>query len=118
MKTLTGLAEARQAAVSEETHKLYSAHLAEFDEADVKAAARYLARKKRCDGETAFPSLGDLIAEVKYQRGQRIEQERQERERKQNIEKFWNAVLPFGISQGFTEEQMLERFPSFRGTKP
>lgn len=117
VKTLTGLAEARQAAVSQQTYNLYAAHLAEFEDADVKAAARYIARKERADGETAFPSLGKLIAEVKYVRAQRLEQERARSEKEQRIGKFWREVLPFAISQGRTEAEMLERFPEFKGTR-
>ena len=58
--TLTGLAEARQAAVSDKTLELYAYNLSEFADADVRAVARMFARRKRAEGETAFPSLGEL----------------------------------------------------------
>ncbi len=68
IKTLAGLAEARQAGVSKETLNLYSRELCEFDPADVREVVRTLAIRKRVEGETAFPALGDLLEPLKDRR--------------------------------------------------
>jgi hypothetical protein len=116
-KTLTALAEARQAGVSAETLNLYSRELCEFDPADVRDLVRALATRKRADGETAFPSLGDLIEPLKAARSRRIRQEREERERQARIDEFWNEILPHRMTAyGWTEQEALDRFPEFRGT--
>lgn len=118
-KLLTGLAEARQGAVSKETLVLYSAHLSEFDPADVQRVARNLARRKREEGETAFPSLGELLQPLELARKLKAQEDRAASERQEQIRVFWDEVMPYQIEEfGFTEEQVLMRFPSMRGTKP
>lgn len=59
------LAEARQAAVNEATLTLYSARLAQEDFQLVERAFAVLGERERADGETAFPMLGTILAEVR-----------------------------------------------------
>lgn len=61
---LTVLAEARQASISEQTYLVYSKALAEHDLRDLENAITSLSRREKRDGETAFPSLGSIEAEV------------------------------------------------------
>ena len=118
-KTLTGLAEARQAAVSTETLNLYSRELLEFDAADVREIVRAVATRKRTEGETAFPALGELLEPLKDRRNRRLQIERREQERQERIDLFWNTILPQRMSiYGTSEQEALDRFPEFRGTKP
>lgn len=115
--TLTELAEARQAAVSQETLTLYAECLSEFDLADVRRVARGMAMQRRADGETAFPILGDLTEPLRRIRWRRREAEEQERIRQAEIAEFWER-LPWMLEiTGLSEEQMLERWPKFKGTK-
>lgn len=98
---------------------LYSAHLSEFDPADVQRVARNLARRKREEGETAFPSLGELLQPLELARKLKAQEDRAASERQEQIRVFWDEVMPYQIEEfGFTEEQVLMRFPSMRGTKP
>jgi hypothetical protein len=116
-KTLTGLAEARQAAVSEETLRLYSAHLAEFEPEDVKEVARSIARRKRAEGETAFPSLGDLIEPLAALRNKHRAEVRAHRERQEEIDQFWAWAAEWMKETGNDEAELLRRFPTYTGTK-
>jgi hypothetical protein len=98
---------------------LYSLELCEFDPADVRDVVRALATRKRAEGETAFPALGELLEPLKERRNRRIASERIERERQERIELFWTDILPDRMARyGWTEAEALEKFPEFRGTKP
>ena len=65
---LAVIAEARQAAVSEIALRLYSKRLATENFTAVEAAIAELAERERRDGETAFPSLGTVLAAVRRHR--------------------------------------------------
>jgi hypothetical protein len=118
VKTLTGLAEARQASTSSETLELYAACLSEFDEADVRDVVRAFALSKRAEGDTAFPGLGELYEPLKARKNRRLAQQREARERIEEIAQFWRVVPEWIQHTGQTEEQLLERWPRFKGTKP
>jgi hypothetical protein len=104
--------------VSTETLNLYSRELCSgFDIEDVRAAARYLARRERADGETAFPALGALLREAREARADRLALAKTQRERQARVELFWNDILPDRMARyGWTETEALERFPEFNGT--
>lgn len=74
---LTYLGQARQAALSKETLKVYAQELAGFAEVDVAAGIRNLALTPRGPGETAFPDLGTVIQAVSRVQSERLAKERQ-----------------------------------------
>ncbi len=78
--------------MSAETLKLYSAHLCDFEPDDVRDVVRTLAMRKRAEGETAFPALGDLVEPLERLRQRRWEQKRAQRERAEQVEYFWHIV--------------------------
>jgi hypothetical protein len=117
VKVLTGLAEARQAGVSAETLKLYSAHLCEFEPGDVRDVVRTLAMRKRTEGETAFPALGELVEPLQRLRERRREEQRKAERRANEIAEFWRMVPEWMEATGQTEAEILERWPSFKGTR-
>lgn len=117
IKTLTGLAEARQARVSEETLKLYSAHLAEYEPGDVIEVIRAMARRKRAEGETAFPALGDLIDPLDRLRDRRRAEQGKARQWAAQIADFWIWAEEWMRDTGNDETELLKRFPAYRNTK-
>jgi len=118
VKVMTGLAEARQASVSAETLKLYSAHLCDFEPGDVRDVVRTLAMRKRTEGETAFPALGDLVEPLERKRERRREENKRAGQRQAEIQEFWRMVPGWMEITGQSEAEILERWPSFKGTKP
>lgn len=65
---LAALAEARQAATSTETYRLYTLRLAEYELCDVQEALEKLSRERRKEGETAFPDLPTITERVEQAR--------------------------------------------------
>lgn len=118
VKVLTGLAEARQASVSAETLKLYSAHLCDFDPADVRDVVRALAMRKRAEGETAFPALGDLVEPLERLRERHREERIRAAHQQAEIAEFWRWAPEWMAMTGYSEEELLNRWPRMRGTKP
>ncbi len=118
VKVLTGLAEARQASVSAETLKLHSAHMCDFELADVREAVRALAVRKRAEGETAFPALGELVEPLETMWARRREENKRAAQQQAEIDEFWQWAPEWMEFTGNTEAELLRRFPSFRGTKP
>lgn len=118
VKVLTGLAEARQASVSAETLKLYSAHLCEFEPADVRDVVRTMAMRKRAEGETAFPALGDLVEPLQRLRERRREENKRVVQQQKEVEEFWRWAPEWMEFTGNDEAELLSRFPGFKGTKP
>jgi hypothetical protein len=117
-RTLTGLAEARQASVSAETLNLYSRELCEFEPADVRDVVRTLAMRKRAEGETAFPALGDLVEPLIRLRERRQEERKRVAQEQARLDEFWQMVPGWMEITGQSEAEILERWPSFKGTKP
>ena len=62
---LTKLACFRQATIDATTLELYSSYLASENLVPLQIALARLAEKPRGEGETAFPELGRIIAEIK-----------------------------------------------------
>ena len=69
---LVTLAEARQAPLNSTTLRVYDARLQKFALEDVQAAAQRLMETPRRDGETAFPDLPTLLAEVRQAEKRRL----------------------------------------------
>jgi hypothetical protein len=114
---LTVLAEARGADVSSEGYELYATALAEFPPQDVRARLDEVARRKRGEYEKPWPALGDLIEPLEKLRDRRRADERAARERQEAINRFWDWVPEHSQRTGLAEHEVLDRFPSFKGTK-
>jgi hypothetical protein len=99
--------------------RLYAAHLAEFADDDLRAAARSFAREPRAEGKTAFPALGDLIARLES-RARATQQERQSRIQHEEAERwFWQWVDERLEDTGKPEQEFLDgiRVPGYTGRK-
>ena len=108
VKLLAGLAEARQASVSDKTFRMYARHLAEFDVADVKEAVRQIAITARGEGETAFPAMGNIIDKVFYVRKVRVKEMANRRMREMQEADFWHWVSDRMADTGKTEQEILD----------
>jgi hypothetical protein len=104
--------------VSDKTLELYAYNLSEFDLDDVRTVVRSFARRKRAEGETAFPALGDLTEPLQAMRSRRREEQRKAGERLVEIEEFWTWAGWWMEYTGNDKEELLKRFPGFKGTKP
>jgi hypothetical protein len=77
-------------------------------------------------GQKFFPHPTEVAEEIEEQieaeqeeRRNQLLDDRAKRERQADIETFWNDILPDRMQRfGWTEEEVLRRFPSFRHTKP
>lgn len=97
-KLLMILAEARQAAVSQQAFEVYSTQLQAYDLVDLKAAITKLSLTRRESGETAFPDLGTVDEAARYERKRRwaiesearevIREAEQERHRREHPEEY------------------------------
>ena len=67
---------------------------------------------------STMPTPAHLRALIQAARAKAAEQTVQAIKRRQEVEEFWAWVAERVTETGETEEQILERFPSFRGTKP
>lgn len=87
MKWLTGqvayLAEARQAAINEQTYAVYTAGLSQYDCQDIAPAIVRLSLSKRSPWEGPLPDLGTVVEAVREEKNRRLRAEREERERKE-----------------------------------
>lgn len=119
LKSLTGLAEARQASVSAETLKLYSSKLSEFPEADVRAVCVEVADTPRREGETAFPERGKLVARLHEIADTRRRDLRSQQEREKQEEWFWQWVGVEIEDTGRLEQEILDsvKVAGFTGRK-
>lgn len=66
------LAEARQAAINEQTIRVYDRRLQGFDLVDVQAAVTQLMETPRREGESALPDLPSLVKVVKAAERKRL----------------------------------------------
>jgi hypothetical protein len=114
---LTVLAEARGADVSTEAFELYATALAEFPAEDVRAALDKAARRKLAEFEKPWPRLGDLVEPLEKLQDRRRADERAARERQEAINRFWDWVPEHSQRTGLAEREILDRFPSFKGSK-
>jgi hypothetical protein len=103
--------------VSSQTLELYAACLSEFEDEDVRAVVRKLATRARAEGETAFPALGELMDPLQNIRRKRMAEQKRQQERAAEIEQFWKMMPEWMEITGQTEEEILERWPGFKGTK-
>ena len=74
-KLLMVLAEARQAAISQQAFEVYSTQLQKYELEDIKAAITKLSLTRRREGETAFPDLGTVDEAVMDERRIRWDEE-------------------------------------------
>lgn len=107
---LTILAEARQAAITSDTLKLYASALTRFQPEDIGAGIKSLMIVRRQDGETAFPDLGTCIAAVNAAIGNR--RSRAAGGIPQKELRDFDAFLAERVAEGESEESILARFPS------
>lgn len=116
---LAGLAEARQANVSDRTYELYSAALSGFPEADVRALVERIARERRREGETAFPSLGQLVEPLQATAAARQRERAQRKQRESEWADFWCWVEEQKAESGRSEQEILDsiRVPGYTGLK-
>lgn len=119
MELLVGLAEARQANVSDKAYELYSAALSKFQESDVRAVVNALALKRRGDGEKAFPALGDLVEPLENMTAQRRRQEAERKRHEAAMADFWRWVDEQMEVTGRPEQEILDsiRTPGYMGLK-
>ena len=71
-------------------------------------------------GQSFFPRPDEVAEEIQHQRERqvRLREIEQGRDRKQaEITRFWELAPEMMERAGITEEQLLDRWPSFRGTK-
>jgi len=88
-KLLFILAESRQATVAVSTYTVYSKGLESYRIEDIETAIAYFAQQERREGDTAFPSLGSLVGQVKASKQHRTEafkQEQYNRERQHYLD--------------------------------
>ena len=72
-------------------------------------------------GQGFFPRPDEVAAEIEAGMDARRtvqDRERQARRRATEVEEFWRWALEWMEFTGNAEEELLRRFPSFRGTKP
>jgi len=111
------MAEARGADASDKAYELYALTLAEFDEVDVLEVVTGIAKRKRAEGEKAWPELGELIEPLEKKRAKRLEIKQAADRRHEEIQDFWQWARGWMELTGNSEDELLKRFPSFRGTK-
>jgi hypothetical protein len=107
---LTVLAEARQAAITSETLRLYASQLARFQPDDIAAGIQSMMLTKRREGETAFPDLATVMDAVNAAIRNRQSRTTGEVGRKE-VEEF-DAFLAERIADGEGRDAILKRFPS------
>jgi len=112
------LAEARGADVSAEAYELYATVLAEFADEDIRAVIGGMARSRRGEFEKPWPPLGDLIEPLRTMRRRRIEAQRATEDKEARITAFWQWADEWMKVTGNDEAELLDRFPTYRGTKP
>jgi hypothetical protein len=86
--------------------------------AEVQAA---LAEWRITAGATFFPRPDEMASSIELRRQSENENRaRRQRaaQRKREIDEFWKEASGWMERTGFDEEELLKRFPSFRGTKP
>lgn len=72
-------------------------------------------------GRMFFPRPDEVAGEIERQqleRNREADVTRSQQRREQEIEEFWKWAPQWMSDTGNTEAELLERFPSFRGTKP
>lgn len=77
-------------------------------------------------GQRFFPHPSEVAEEIEQQieterqeRDDALKIERTKRERQADVDAFWNEILPDRMERfGWTQDEGLRRFPSFKGTKP
>lgn len=72
-------------------------------------------------GRGFFPRPDEVAAEIEASRDRRraaIEQGKREHRRQNEVAEFWRWAPRWMADTGNTEEELLNRFPSFKGTKP
>jgi hypothetical protein len=84
----------------------------------VRDVVRTLAMRKRAEGETAFPALGDLVEPLIRLRERRWEERKRVAQQQAEIAQFWQMVPGWIEITGQSEVEILERWPRFKGTKP
>jgi hypothetical protein len=112
------LAEARGADVSSHGYEMYALAVAEFDDADVRAVVDKVARRRRGEGEKSCPELGELVEPLERMRDRRRQAKQQDEQKRTMIAEFWSLVPEWMEITGQSEAEILERWPSFKGTKP
>lgn len=81
----------RQAKLGPEDYQVFAADLVEFEIADIQSGFEELGKRPREEGETAFPSLGTMFLYVKGARGRRREVERNQEEKREELESAFDA---------------------------
>jgi hypothetical protein len=72
-------------------------------------------------GQSFFPRPDEVAGEIEYQRAKTqiiLEREFQRRRRENEIAEFWEWAPEWMKMTGYDEEELLKRFPSYKGTKP
>lgn len=72
-------------------------------------------------GQGFFPRPDEVAAEIEAGKDARclaLERESQARRRAAEIDEFWQWVAERVQFMGETEQEILDRFPSYKGTKP
>ena len=67
---------------------------------------------------STMPAPADLRALIQAARAKAAEQSMEAVERRQEVTEFWAWAAERAAETGETEDEILDRFPSFRGTKP
>ena len=116
---LLSLAEARQATISDSTLKLYSKSLVLWPTEDVFGVCADIAGKPRREGDTSFPTLGDILERLRERKRKRISENAAQRNGRELEFFFWEHIDFLKSSEGITEQQACDsiRKPGFTGRK-
>lgn len=104
--------------MSSHGYEMYALAVAEFDDADVRAVVDKVARRRRGEGEKSWPELGELVEPLERMRDRRRQAKQQDEQKRTMIAEFWSLVPEWMEITGQSEAEILERWPSFKGTKP
>ena len=125
LKNLFTLAEARQAAVSESTLKLYVSTLMDWPVEDVEQVCTKIATSPRREGETAFPPLGNILEDLRACKAAKLRTDKAKANAAFLEQSFWDHIEWRMEATGQSEQDVLDsiRQPGFigrkaRGTQP
>lgn len=120
LESLQELAEARQAhQMSVQTLVAYARKLEAWPDDEIYDACQNLSRRPRKEGETAFPELGAIIAELRQASSSRVGKTAAEKNAAEIEDFFWEHVDYQIELRGCPEQQFLDTVmqPGFVGRK-
>lgn len=108
LEALCALAEARQAAVSDSTLRLYVPQLSAWPLEDVKKVCAKLALTPRGEGETAFPTLGTFQSELAAMKAVRARENARYKLRESDLANLWEHLAYEAEQSAKPKHELLE----------